>query len=418
VTPASRTSTRQPVLLVVLAGLGMVGPFSIDTVFPAFSRMGADLGVSDLALQQLVSVYLLAFAVMSLLHGPMSDAVGRKPVIVAGGLVYTAASVGCAVAPDLGVLLLCRALQGASAGAGVIISRAMVSDLFPRDTAQRVMSHIAMIFGLAPAMAPIVGGWLLLGGDWRTIFWFLAGLGTLLVVATLLFLPESHPAADRTPLRIGPLVAGLWSVWAHRSGRRLALTGMLNFAGMFLYISSAPLFVVRLLGRGEQDFWMLFVPLIGGMVAGSWLAGRLAGRMPGSRLASLGYLLSLAGGLGNLLLSLVPATVGLPWSVLFLPVYTFGIAIAFPILTLEMLALFPAARGAASSVQSFVQLLFNALIAGVLAPLVAVTLPGLAATALGLTTIAWLLWRRHLAVTHHEPPTTPDAPAYEPLEDL
>nr|WP_206079878.1 MFS transporter [Propioniciclava coleopterorum] len=147
----------QPVLLVALAGLGMVGPFTIDTIFPAFAQMAVDLDVTPFALQQLLSVYLLSFAVMSLFHGPLSDALGRKPVIVAGLSVYALASVGCALAPDLTWLLILRAVQGASAGAGQIISRAMVSDLFVRERAQRVMAQIAMIFGLAPALAPSSG---------------------------------------------------------------------------------------------------------------------------------------------------------------------------------------------------------------------------------------------------------------------
>lgn len=414
----TRPLPPQPLLLIVLAGLGMVGPFTIDTIFPAFGRMGADLGVSELALQQLLSVYMLAFAFMSLFHGPLSDALGRKPVVLVGVLVFAAASAGAAVAPDLPTLLVMRAVQGASAGAGQIISRAMVSDLFERSLAQRVMSHIAMIFGLAPALAPIVGGWILAVGHWRSIFWFLCGFGLMLALLVLVLLPESHPPEDRSPLRLGPLAAGLWGVWTDRDGRRLALAGMFNFAGMFTYIASASLFVVGLLNGGEQDFWVLFVPLIGGMVTGSWFTGRMAGRIGGGRLATIGYVISSVGAVGNLALALAPGTQGLPWSVLFLPVYSFGIAIVFPILTLEMLELFPHARGSASSVQSFLQLLFNSLIAGVIAPFVAQSLPGLAVAALVFTAIGWAGWTRHLVMTHREPPTTPDAPAYEPLEDL
>ena len=213
------------------------------------------------------------------------------------------------------------------------------------------------------------------------------------------FLPETHPAQDRTPLRLRPLFASLWSVWRDPDGRRLALTAMVNFAGMFLYISSAPMFVVRLLGKGEQDFWVLFVPLISGMVVGSWVSGRLAGRVTRNRLATGGYWISLVGGTANLVLMLVPATHTLPWAVLLLPVYTFGVALAFPILTLAMLDLFPEKRGAAASVQSFVQLVSNAVIAGVLAPLVAFSLPVLAASALVITVVAYLMWQWHLRAT-------------------
>ena len=408
----------QWLLLIILAGLGMVGPFSIDTMFPAFAQMAVDLDTSPLALQQLISVYLLSFAVMSLFHGPLSDAIGRKPVVLGGVGLYVLASVACAVAPNLPLLLVGRAIQGLSAGAGQIISRAMVRDIFTGDRAQRVMSQIAMIFGLAPALAPIVGGWLLTHGSWRGIFWFLSGLGLLPVVLVWLFLPETHPEQDRTPLHVGPLFRSLWSVWADPNGRRLALTGMVNFGGMFVYISSAPMIVVNLLGLGEQDFWVLFVPLISGMVIGSWVSGQLAGRISGRRMATMGYLISLAGGAANVALMLVPAAQRLPWAVVLLPVVTFGVALAFPILTLAMLDLFPANRGAAASVQSFVSLIANAVIAGALAPAVAFSLPSLALTSLSLTLIGYLLWRQHLKHTALQPRTPPEPEGYEPSEEL
>ncbi len=415
---SSRPLPPQWLLLTILAGLGMVGPFSIDTIFPAFAQLAVDLDTSPLALQQLISVYLLSFAAMSLFHGPLSDALGRKPVILAGSALFVLSSLACALAPNLTWLLIGRAAQGLSAGAGQIISRAMVRDIFTGNKAQRVMAEIAMIFGLAPALAPIVGGWLLVHGDWRGIFWFMTGLGVVLMLLVWFFLPETHPKADRTPLQVGPLFRSLWEVWRDRNGRRLALAGMVNFAGMFLYISSAPMFVVELLGMGEQDFWVLFVPLISGMVIGSWTSGRLAGRISGRRLATIGYWVSLGGGALNLALMLVPAAQTTPWAVLLLPVYTFGVALAFPILTLAMLDLFPANRGAASSVQSFVSLVFNALIAGALAPAVAFSLPTLAGTTLALTVIGYLMWRRHLTVTALEPHVPPDPQSYERTDEM
>lgn len=415
---SSRALPPQWLLLTILAGLGMVGPFSIDTIFPAFAQLAVDLDTSPLALQQLISVYLLSFAAMSLFHGPLSDALGRKPVILAGSALFVLSSLACALAPNLAWLLVGRAAQGISAGAGQIISRAMVRDIFSGDRAQRMMAQIAMIFGLAPALAPIVGGWLLVHGDWRGIFWFLTGLGVVLLLLVWFFLPETHPVADRTPLEIGPLFRSLWEVWRDRNGRRLALAAAVNFAGMFLYISSAPMFVVNLLGMGEQDFWVLFVPLISGMVIGSWTSGRLAGRISGRRLATVGYWVSLGGGALNLALMLIPAAQTVPWAVLLLPVYTFGVALAFPILTLAMLDLFPANRGAASSVQSFVSLVFNALIAGALAPAVAFSLPTLAGTTLVLTIIGYLMWRRHLQMTSLEPHVPPDPQSYEPTDEM
>ena len=277
-TPPGRAVGPQWLFLVIMAGLGMVGPFSIDTIFPAFAQMQREWGSSEIELQQLISVYLLSFAVMSLLHGPLSDALGRKPVIIGGTILFIAASVGCALSPSLPVLLFFRAIQGLSAGAGQIISRAMVRDVFSDDQAQRTMSHIAMIFGLAPALAPIVGGWLLGIGSWRGIFWFLVGFGVVILLLVIFALAETHPPELRLEVRRAHARRRDCSWCARdRDGRRLAFTGMFNFAGMFLYISSAPLFVLKLLGKGEQDFWILFVPLISGPRA------RFVGERPARR---------------------------------------------------------------------------------------------------------------------------------------
>lgn len=419
--PTPADAPQQPkisstaVFLTILAGLGWVGPFSIDTMFPAFTQIGAEWGASEFALQQIISVYMLAFAVMSLFHGPLSDALGRRPVIIIGVALYVLASIGSALAPNLGMLLVFRALQGLSAGAGQIISRAMVRDVYSDSQAQRTMSHIAMIFAIAPALAPVVGGWLLGVGNWRTIFWFLAGFGVLLLAAVLFVLPETHPQHNRTAFSARGLTDGLLQVWRSRDARRLAFAGLFNFAGQFLYISAAQLFVVKLLGLGDQDFWVLFLPLISGMVVGSWLSGRLAGRLNGRRLASLGYLVTFSAAVVNVALSLIPATSVLPWVILPLPFYSFGVALAFPILTLAMLDLFPQRRGAASSVQSFVSLLGNAAVAGLLAPALGFSLWSLAVGALVLTGIGWAFWRRHLAKTKIEPHGSPDAPAFEPI---
>lgn len=405
-------------LLAILAGLGMVGPFSIDTVFPAFGDLQREFSVTPAATQQLLSVYLVSFAAMSLWHGPISDAVGRRPVVLAGCAVYALASVGCALASSFGLLLALRAVQGVSAGAGAIVSRAMVRDLYDGPTAQRVMSHIAMIFGLAPAVAPVVGGLLLTVTDWRGIFVFLTGFGGLLVVAAATILPETHPAGRRTPLQVRPLVGGLWSVVRERDGRRLALTLTFTFGAMFGYISAAPLFVTGVLGLGEQDFWVLFVPLIGGMVAGSWVSGRLAHHVTGGRLSGTGFAMSITGGLVNVLLTLLPGGARLPWAVLALPVITFGVALCAPILTLAMLDRFPDRRGAAASVQTFASLLFNAALAGLAAPLIGGSARALAVAGVACSVAGAVLWWRHRRAHGAVPPPPEQPAALEPMDEL
>lgn len=396
-TPSPDHPTRRPpdaVLVLVLAALGMIGPFSIDTIFPAFAQLGTDLHTSEVALQQLISAYMLTFAVCSLFVGAISDAWGRRPVMLAGLAVYLAASIGSALAPSFEVLLAMRALQGAGATASQIIGRAMVPDFFAGERAQRTMSLIAVIFGVAPAIAPILGGVIVGAGSWRTVFWFLAAWATLLIVAVIL-LPEGLPPSERIAFSPRAVLGSLWSVARHPDGRLLALIGALHFAGSFLYISSAPIFMGTLMQRGAQDYWMLFVPLVGGMIAGSWLAGRLA-HWPARRTIRLGYAIGTLGWIINLALSLLPSTQGLPWAVAALPLANFGMAIAFPVIQLTMLQTFPHARGSAASVQGFASMVVGAVNAGVLAPLLAQRLVTLASGSLALFLTAWMLWAFYL----------------------
>ena len=393
----------QWLFLTTLAGLGMIGPFTIDAVFPSFAQMGASFGVDTVALQQTISIYLLSYAAMSLFHGPLSDALGRKPVMIVGLALYSMASAAAALAPSLGVLLACRVMQGVSAGAGQIISRAIVRDVFSGQQAQRTMSQISMIFVLGPALAPVVGGWLLGWGGWHGIFWFCTIYGLVLLFLVVFFTPETHLKYERTSFNGRELFENLWQVWKNPAGRRLAFIAGLAFGGQFLLISSAPMFVVTMLGLGANDFWVLFVPQMIGVLFGSWVSGRMAGRMDSRRLVSLGYVIGVAGGVALVLCSLFPATAQLPWIVMPIPVFTFGISVAFPIVTLAMLDSYPQARGAASSVQSFVSLICNAIISGLLAPLLATSMPVLMTGALAFVIVAAALWGWHYHVIRRSP---------------
>ncbi len=390
-------------VLLVLAFLAMFGPFTIDTVFPAFEHIGADFGVGATELQQITSIYLVSFAVMSLLHGPISDAVGRKPVIIVGTLAYAAASVGCALAPNLGMLLVFRAMQGLAAGSGQIISRAMIRDMYEGPAAQKLMAQVMMIFSVAPAVAPVVGGWLLRLGNWQVIFWFLVLFGVAMCLATAAVLPETHPTSERRPLRIRPLIGGLVEVARNGAFLRLAFASSLTFAGQFLYIAAAPIFVVALLGKGDQDFWIFFVPMIAGMMIGAFANSRLSGIVSSTRLAGAGMVIALVAGVLNVSLALVPGVPPLPWAVVGPSVLAMGTALCFPILQLSMLDLFPHQRGSAASMQSFIQLLLNAALAGVVAPLVTGSIAMLAVTSLGFIVAGSLLWvwhrRSHLAAS-------------------
>lgn len=386
-TGASPVTAPLAVTTVLLALLGMFGPFSIDTAFPAFQEMGSDFGASEASMQLVVSAYLGAFAVMSLFHGPLSDAIGRKPVMVTGAAIYALASIGCALSDSLPVLLAFRVLQGMSAGAGTIVSRTVVRDLFEGARAQRLMSSIAMIFGIAPAVAPIIGGWLLLAGPWPLIFWFLCGFGAFIAVAVLALLPESHPPERRTPVNVRAIISGVVAVARMRRFQVLSAASAFSFAGQFLYIGAAPIFVVTLLGKGAQDFWVFFVPMVAGMVLGSFTNGRLAELVSGDRLIIIGQAVALTGALLGLALSVVSATASLPWAVVGPTAIAFGTGISLPIYQLALLDAVPHARGTAASVSTFFMLLLNATLTAVVVPIAATTLTRLAATSLVLLVV-------------------------------
>ncbi len=354
-------------IAVLLAALAAIGPFSIDTYLPSFHDIGQSLNATPLEVQQTLTAYLLPFAFMALWHGALADALGRRKVIIASLILFVLAAFGCVFATRIEHLWVLRAVQGISAGAGIVVSRAIVRDIFEGPAAQRLMSHITMMFAIAPAIAPVIGGRLQAWFGWRSIFVFLTASIALLLFACWRWLPETLPVEKRQSLHPAYLARSYWKVMT--SPAFLAACGGLsfNFAGFFLYIMSAPEFLIRILGVPETGFLWLFGPAMFGLVCGAWISGRLAGRMTPTRTIRFGYLLMGLAALGNLGLSLwVPAS--LPWSVLPIPLYTVGMSLTMPSLTLLALDPFPTRRGLAASCQMFLQSMFNSLLAGLIAP--------------------------------------------------
>lgn len=389
----------RPSLPWLLAGLSMIGPFSIDAVFPAFPLIGARFAVDHVALQQLLSVYLITYAGMSLFHGAISDAIGRKPVIIAGMLGYALASAGAALSVSFGMLLICRGVQGACAGAGLVVGRAVIRDTLEGPAAQQLMSRVMMIFGVAPAIAPMVGAQLLPLGGWHGIFWVLTGFTAMLALALTRLLDESHPPARRTAFSLRPLLASYLGFCRDRPFWPLLVSCSVNFAGLFLFIASAPRIVRDLLHLSAQGFPWLFVPVVIGLVAGAWLSGRLAGRRSVGYTVNLGYAVMLAACASHVVLALVFPEPRLPWSILPLVLHGVGVQLAFPTLTLLLLDRFPHRRGGISSVQAFSSLLLCSVVAGVLSPLLSGSLLRLALGASVLTVIGWLAWSGYQRMT-------------------
>ena len=352
----------------LLAALSALGPFSIDTYLPSFPEIGESLGATPLQVQQTLSAYLIPFAAMALWHGAISDAFGRRRVILWALGLFGLASLGCAFATRIEHLWLLRAAQGISAGAGIVIGRAIVRDLYDGAAAQRLMSHVAITFALAPAIAPVIGGWLHSWFGWRSVFVFLTLLTLALWFVSWRFLPETLPPSERQSLRPDYLARTYWKVMTTPSF--LAATGALafNFCGFFIYVLSAPMFLLTHLGVSERAFLWLFGPAMSGLMLGSWFSGRLAGRLTPLQCIGRGYVVMAAAVLFNVTIS-TALPPGVPWNVLPLFVYTTGMALAMSALTLLALDPFRHERGLAASCQTFLQSGANGLVAGLVAPL-------------------------------------------------
>lgn len=355
-------------LATLLAALAAIGPFSIDTYLPAFPAMGAELGATQIEVQQTLTAYMLTFALMALWHGALSDAFGRRRVIIVATSLFGAASLLCAFATSIEGLWVGRALQGMSAGAGMVVGRAVIRDLFDGARAQRLMSRVMMIFGIAPAVAPMVGGVLLLLAGWRSIFLFLAAFAGLLTWLSWRYLPETLSPESRQSMHPGRLARAYGTVLGSGAFLLLAFTLAFNFNGFFVFVLSAPVFVMEHLGLGPGSFGWLFVPAVAGMIGGAWLSGRVAGKWNWQRTIGTGFVVMIAAVSLNVAHAAMFAP-SLPWSVLPVGIYSFGMALAMPSLTLLVLDMFPTRRGLASSCQSFVQVGLNAVTAGVSAPL-------------------------------------------------
>jgi MFS transporter, DHA1 family, multidrug resistance protein len=386
-------------LALLLACLGMLGPFSIDTYLPAFAGIAQSIGATPAEMQQTLSAYLFGFAAMNLFHGALSDSIGRRPVVLAALAVFTLASVGCALSGTIGWLVFFRALQGMSAGGGMVVSRAIIRDMFPPDQAQRVMSQVTIYFGVAPAVAPMVGGYLFVHFDWHVIFWFLAAIGAALLVSNARLLPETLHHSARQPFDVRNLMRGYWQLGSSPRFLALALASGVPFNGMFLYILSAPVFLGEHLQLAPQQFFWFFCLTIGGIMAGAWWSGRLAGQLPPKRQIRRGFRIMVTVSLINVALNGLSALGGFPlhpaWAMPPVALFAFGWALMVPVVTLMVLDLAPDRRGMASSLQAFVGGVANGLVAGALTPLVMHSTVALAVTStvmlgVGLSAWAWV----------------------------
>lgn len=282
-------------LIALIGALSAFAPLSIDMYLPALPELATDLGTTAAVIGLTLTACLIGLAAGQLVAGPLSDRLGRRRPLLAGLVIYTLASLLCAIAADATQLIAFRAIQGAAGAAGIVIARAVVRDLHTGSALARFFALTMLVNGLAPILAPIIGGQLLLVTSWRGVFVVLAGIGALLLVAVLLRLRETLAPEDRRTGGLGELRATFRLLLTDRRFIGYALAAALSFTAMFSYISSSPFVLQDLYGLTPQQFSLVFACNALGIVIFGQISGVLVGRVAPRRLMIAGQVIQVAG---------------------------------------------------------------------------------------------------------------------------
>jgi DHA1 family bicyclomycin/chloramphenicol resistance-like MFS transporter len=367
--------------VLILASLASLAPFAIDTYLPAFHVMTNDLETTPHAIQQSLTFYLFPYAVMTLFHGAISDAIGRIDTIKLGLSIFILGSLCSAFSNNVEMLWFGRILQGIGGGAGNVVARAMVRDLFQGPEAQRVMATIQMLFGIAPAVAPMIGG-LLLGIHWHSIFIFLALYAFVSLIAAMKFLPETMPQSKRVSFSFLSLIHRYKTIFSDKEFLFLIIALGANFSGLFLYVLASPIFIMNHLGLNSSQFGYLFIPTVSGMIFGSFLSKKSAGKVTQKKTIQIAYVwMGLITTLNVLFCAFFETSLIVNTG--FVALYNIGMSFAMPVLSIAALDRFEKIRGTASSGQAFVQMLLSTISAGLIVPFLWFSTLGLSLGMLG-----------------------------------
>lgn len=353
---------RPPAYTVVVLGLlTMFGPLSLDLYLPALPQLADDLATSASAAQLSITACLVGLALGQLVAGPLSDRLGRRRPLVAGLLAYVLASTACAFAPSVEVLVALRFVQGLAGAAGIVISRAIARDLYSGRALMIFFSRLLLVAGLAPVIAPILGGQLSRIMDWRGIFLVLAGFGAMLLLAGWFGLRETLPPQRRVVGGLGRTLHGYNTLVHDRFFVGCALSSGLAGASMFAYIAGSTFVLQRIYGMSPQGFSLVFGCISLGLVAAAQGGARLALVWPLTRVLALGLAINLTGATA-LLITVIS---GLPLAALIgsLVVMVCAVGVIFPTANALAMADYPDLAGTASSLQGLSQFAFGAIAA-------------------------------------------------------
>ena len=396
--PPTAVATPAPIgrlgLIALLGALTAFAPLSIDMYLPAFPALEAHFGVGPGAVQATLAAFFVGLAIGQSIHGPLSDRLGRRLPLIAGVLVYVATSIAAVFAPDVETLTLLRLIQGLGGCAGIVIARAMVRDLFDERDSARVYSMLMLVMGVAPILAPLLGGQLLAVADWRWIFVSLALFGLACLAAAVFVMPESLPPERRQRGGAGPVLRAYARLAGDREFMGFALASGFVLAGMFAYITGSPFVFITLHGVSPQDFGLLFGLNAAGLIGASQVNLRLLRRFEGRRILTFALY---ANGAAALTLAAVTLWQGAPLVAVLAPLFLTIASLGF--VTANAMAAAMSRAGAHAGVASALIGLMQFVLGAVAGGLVGALEDGTAAP-MGLTmagfSLAGIAAHRHL----------------------
>ena len=290
-------------LTVVLGMLAALGAAAIDMYLPGLPTVEADLAALPGQVQLTLSAFLLGLGFGQLFCGAMSDAVGRRPVMLAGVTLYCVASLGCILATDIAGLIIARFIQATGAAAGGVIARAMVRDLFEMDDAARAQSFINIAFLVTPLLAPVIGGYVLIWFGWRAIFLVLCLFGAIALLALIFRVPETLPPKRRNSLSVPALLRNYMSILSNRQSVGCILTSAFAFSCMFTYFAISPFVFINMFGVADEHYGFLFGLNVLGLIAANFINTRLVVAYGALAMLRIGSVISAASGMVLLLIT-------------------------------------------------------------------------------------------------------------------
>jgi len=296
--PTRQSSQLGWVLFFVLGAIGALTPLAIDMYLPAMPAIARDLGVTPGEVQITLTAYTAGFAIGQLLHGPLADSYGRRPVLIIGVALFAVAAMVSATTNGIEALTWVRAAQGFAGAAAAVVIQAVVRDMFDREDFARAMSFVTLVMTVAPLIAPMIGGHLAIWFGWRSIFWVLAIFAAVVIAAVLWKIPETLAEENRQPLRVRSTFSNYFKLLSNPTAMGLILSSSFSFAGMFAFLTGGAFVYIELYGVGPDEFGYLFGLNVVCLIAMTSLNGRIVKKMGSHWMLKFGLSLQLLAGVG------------------------------------------------------------------------------------------------------------------------